>query len=455
MILGAVMRGTGSHVASWRHPSVSRDALRGAVRLEHYAHIAQTAEAAKLHFIFLADSPVVTYQSNPALLARAAQDYYLEPTTVLAALAALTKNIGLVGTMSTTYSDPYTVARTFASLDHLSGGRASWNIVTTGNPAVAQNFGHDAHMAKEGRYGRAEEFVRIVKRLWDSWEDDAFLRDQASGRFVDPARMHPLHHKSENFSIRGPLNVERCPQGYPVMFVAGSSDGAKELAAETGDAMFTAQPDNALGRAFYADVKGRLAKYGRSPEDLAILLGAMIITGATDDEARAKHRYLRSLIDMEFAVHYMSHLAGIDLSGLPLDQPLPDSLREQPAWSRLALVLDLAHREKMTFGEIAVHYADTYGHQVLVGSPATIAAELQDLFETKVADGFLLRSPIYPDGIDDIARLVVPELQRRGLYRRDYEGGTFRGNLGLRRPPHPESAAAPDASVTSSAARRA
>jgi len=258
--------------------------------------------------------------------------------------------------------------------------------------------------------------------------------------------MHPLHHKSENFSIRGPLNVERSPQGHPVMFVAGSSEGARELAAETGDAMFTAQPDNALGRVFHADVKARLAKYGRSADELSILLGAMIITGATDEEAKARRDYLRSLIDADFAVHYMSHLAGMDLSALPLDRPPPESLREQPAWSRLALVLDIADREKMTFGEIAVHYADTYGHQVLVGSPTTIANQMQEMFESKVADGFLLRSPYYPDGIDDISRLVVPELQRRGLYRSAYEGRTFRDNLGLRRPLNAYAESRPDRS---------
>lgn len=443
MVLGAVTRGTGSHVASWRHPATTREMLQGATSLEHYAFLAQTAERAKLHFIFLADSPVVTYQSNPAMLTRAAQDYYLEPTTTLAAIAALTKHIGLVSTMSTTYSDPYTVARTFASLDHLSRGRASWNIVTTGNPAVSQNFGHDEHMAKDSRYGRADEFVRIVKRLWDSYEDDAFVRDQASGRFLDPAKMHPLHHRSENFSIRGPLNIERTPQGYPVMFVAGSSDGAREIAAETGDAMFTAQPDDAQGRAFYADVKARLPKYGRAPNELSILLGAMIVTAATDDEAKAKHKHLRSLIDTEFAVHYMSHLAGIDLSGLPLDLPLPESLRAQPVWSRLELMMDMAKRDNLTFGEIAVHYADTYGHQLLVGSPKTISRRMQDLFETKVADGFLLRSPTYPGGIEDIADLLVPELQRQGLFRKEYEGKTFRDNLGLVRPPHPNAKAAP------------
>lgn len=338
------------------------------------------------------------------------------------------------------FSDPYTVARAFASLDHLSGGRASWNIVTTSNPSSALNYGHDSHASKSSRYNRADEFVRIVKGLWDSYEDDAFVRDQKAGLFLDPTKIHPLKYKSDNFSIHGPLNIERTPQGYPVMFVAGSSDGAKDLAAETADAMFTAQPDMVQGRAFYADVKSRLARYGRSENDLAILLGAMIIVAETDEDARQKHAFLKSLIDVRFGVEYMSYLAGADLSHLPLDEPLPDSLRDQPVWSRLELVMDMARRENMTFRDIAIHYADTYGHQFIVGSPKTVADELQELFETRVADGFLLRSPFYPDGIDDIVDLAIPELQRRGLFRTEYAEGTFRDNLGLKRPEHPATA---------------
>jgi FMN-dependent oxidoreductase (nitrilotriacetate monooxygenase family) len=437
MILGAVTRGTGSHVAGWRHPEVSRERLKAAATLSHYAEIATMAEAAKMHFVFLADSPTATYQNYPRLMEIAAQDYYLEPMTVLAALVPTTRRIGLVGTMSTTYSDPYTVARTFASLDHLSGGRASWNIVTTTNPTSALNFGHDAHMEKSLRYGRAEEFVRVVKGLWDSWEDDAFLRDQKSGRFLDLAKMHPVNVRSENFRVRGPLNIERAPQGYPVMFVAGSSEGARELAAETGDAMFTAQPDLAEGQRFYADVKGRLARYGRKPADLSILLGAMIITGRTDAEAREKHEFLRDSIGIEFGLQYLTSLAGVDLSSLDLDAPLPAEMRGQPTWSRLQLVLDMAAKKQMTLREIAIHYADTYGHQVVVGSAATVADELQALFEGGVADGFLLRSPFYPDGLKDICEITIPELQRRGLFRTEYEGETFRDNLGLARPPHP------------------
>jgi FMN-dependent oxidoreductase (nitrilotriacetate monooxygenase family) len=437
MILGAVTRGTGSHLAGWRHPSVTPAGLKAASKLSHYADIARRAERAKMHFIFLADSPTVTYQSNPVLLSRAAQDYYLDPMMVLAALAPLTEHIGLVGSMSTTYSDPYTVARAFASLDHLSNGRASWNIVTTSNPTVAQNFGRDAHPDKADRYDRAETFVRIVKGLWDSFEDDAFVRDQAAGRFLDPEKMHPVNFKSDEFSVRGPLNVERSPQGHPVLFVAGSSEGARQVAAETADALFTAQPDVEEGKRFYADVKGRLGRFGRSPADLAILPGAMIIVAATDSEAHAKHAALKARIDIEFGVQYLSTLAGTDLSMLQLDEPLPDWLRRQPVWSRLELVMEMARRGHMTFREIAIHYADSYGHQVLVGSPNTIADQMQLLFESGVADGFLLRSTHYPAGLDDIVTLLIPELQRRGLFRNGYEGTTFRDNLGLPRPPHP------------------
>lgn len=440
MILGAVVRGLPGCIAGWRHKDVSPETLRGSAGLDYYTHIAAISEAAKLHFLFLADSPTVTYLNQPYMLEHAAQDYYLEPMTMLAAMIPGTKHIGLVGSMSTTYSDPYTVARAFASLDHLSQGRASWNIVTTGNPTSAQNYGHDAHPEKGDRYTRAEEFVRIVKGLWDSWEDDAFLRDQKSGRFLDPSKMHVLNYKSENFSVRGPLNVERCPQGYPVMLVAGASERGKELAAETGDALFAAQPDKAQGQAFYRDVKGRMAKYGRAPEELAILPGAMIIVAETDAEAKEKREYLRSLIDIEFAVQYTSSLAGMDLSHLPLDKPLPDSLRSQPVWSRLELMLDVAARGNLNFRELAIQYTETYGHQFMVGTPAKIADELQDLFENEVADGFLLRTPIYPKGLEDTTRLLIPELQRRGLAQTGYAGKTFRENLGLKRPEHPAAA---------------
>jgi FMN-dependent oxidoreductase (nitrilotriacetate monooxygenase family) len=441
MILGSVVRGCPGYIAGWRHKDLTREMLQASSKLGYYTRIAEISEKAKLHFLFLADSPTVTYLNVPYMLEHAAQDYYLEPMTMLAAMIPGTKHIGLVGSMSTTYADPYTVARTLASLDHLSNGRASWNIVTTGNPTSAQNFSYDMHPDKGDRYARAEEFVRIVKGLWDSYEDDAFVRDQKSGRFLDPSKMHYLNHKSENFSVRGPLNVERCPQGYPVLLVAGASDRGKELAAETGDALFTAQPDKVQGRAFYQDVKGRMAKYGRSPDELAILPGAMIIVGETDAEAKAKRAYLRSLIDIEFAVAYTSSLAGMDLSHLPLDQPLPDSLRSQPVWSRLELMMDVAERDHLNFRELAIQYTETYGHQFMVGSPKTIADELEDLFESEVADGFLLRSPIFPQGLEDTANLLIPELQRRGLAQPEYAGKTFRENLGLKRPEHPAAAA--------------
>jgi alkanesulfonate monooxygenase len=437
MILGAVARGIGSHVAAWRHPSVSRDKLKGATTLKHWASVARAAEAGKMHFVFLADVLTMPNATNTPLLRRSAYDFSLEPMTLLSAIAPLTDRIGLVGSISTTYSEPFNVARLLASLDHISEGRAAWNVVTSHDPNSSRNFGSGAFMEKDGRYERAVVFTKLVKELWDSWEDDAFVHEQKSGVFVDPARMHPPRHTSEHFQVEGPLNIARSPQGHPVIFVAGSSDGAKELAAEEGDCMFTAQPDLEAAKAFYADVKGRMAKYGRSPDELFIIPGAMIVAGRTDEEAREKHQRFKDAIDLEFGILYMSGLVRTDLSHLPLDEPLPDSLRNTPAWSRLELIMDISKRGSMTFREIALHYADTYGHQFIVGSPKTVADELQHLFEQRACDGFVLRAPIYPEGVEEIVSLVIPELQRRGLAQTEYRGKTFRENLGLVRPVHP------------------
>ncbi|MFO1162183.1 MAG: LLM class flavin-dependent oxidoreductase [Reyranellaceae bacterium] len=442
MILGAVARGIGSHVAAWRHPSVGRAKLREATTLKHWADVARAAEQGKMHFVFLADVLAMPNATNAPLLRRSAYDFSLEPMTLLSAMAPLTERIGLVGSISTTYSEPYNVARLLASLDHVSGGRAAWNVVTSHDPNSARNFGGGAFMEKGDRYERAQVFTRVVKGLWDSWEDDAFVHDQAGGVFVDPAKMHPLHHKSAHFQVEGPLNIERPPQGHPVIFVAGSSEGAKEVAAEQADCMFTAQPDFEEAKRFYGDVKGRMARYGRSPDDLFIIPGAMIVAGRTDEEAHEKHHRFKESIDLEFGILYLSGLVRTDLSHLPLDEPLPDSLRQTPAWSRLELVMDISRRGSMTFREIAIHYADTYGHQFIVGSPQTVADELQRLFEERAADGFVLRAPIYPEGVQEIVSLVIPELQRRGLAQTEYLGSTFRENLGLPRPLHPAMRAA-------------
>ena len=432
MILGAVMRGTGSHSAGWRYPDVSRDALRGATGLQHYVDIAKTAEAAKLDFVFLADTLAVTYQSNPALLSRAAQDVYLEPFTVLSAVAAHTSRIGLVATLSTSFTEPFNAARLIASLDHLSEGRAGWNVVTSFDPAAAQNYSGDPLLDKGNRFQRAQEFVDVVKGLWDSWEEDALVLDQAGGRFVDPAKVHRLDYESENFKIAGPLNIPRSPQGQPIIFVAGASAESQILAAKSSDAMFSAQPEVEAGKVFYENVKSRLPKFGRRSHDLAILIGAMIITGKTDAEAEEKRARLRSLIDLDFGLQYLSSLARVDLRGMPLDQPIPDEVRENATWSRIDLVLQMGKGK--TLRDIALDYADTYGHQFLVGGPGKIADYLQMLFEEKVADGFLLRSAYYPGGLEDITGLLVPELQRRGLFRTEYEGASLRDHLGLEKP---------------------
>jgi alkanesulfonate monooxygenase len=437
MVLGAVARGIGCHVAAWRLPSSNRQKLHRANTLEHWTEIGNIAEAGKLHFIFIADSLAAGYSRNPRMMQRLLWDISLEPMTVLSALAGTTKNVGLVGTLSTTFTEPYNAARMFASLDHLSNGRAGWNVVTTLDGNSARNFGGEAFAPKEERYKRAAVFTKVLKGLWDSWEEDAFLWDKETGIVVDPSKMHPINHRSEHFVIEGPLNLERSPQGHPMLIVAGSSDGAKELAAEEADGMFTAQPEIEEAKQFYADVKGRMAKHGRSPDDLAILPGAMVITGRTDEEAQERHHEFRSHIDLEFGVLYLSSLAQADLSGFPLDEPLPDSLRETPTWSRLALMMDISQRDHMTFRELAMHYADAYGHQLVVGSPSTVADHFQHWFESYACDGFLLRAPVYPEGLQEIVTHLIPELQRRGLAQTEYAGSNLRENLWLGRRKHP------------------
>lgn len=436
MILGVSTTGVGVYVSGWRHPSVTPESLKGAARLSYYLTLAKLAEEAKMHFMFFADSPVVKYQFNSRLLSRTAQPYFLEPFTLASALAPFTTKIGLVVSASTTYNEPYNVARMLGSLDHLSEGRAAWNVVTSFDPFICQNFSQEALLAKDLRYDRAEDFVRIVRGLWDSWEDDAFIRDQSTGQFVDPAKMHFLNFKSANFQVRGPLNLERSPQGHPVVFLAGSSEDACNLAAETADAMFTAQPNIEGAQKFYKDVKARLARFGREPCELSILPGLQAVVGRTMAEAKEKHEYLRSFIDSDYAISYLSSLVAIDLSGFPLDEPPPPSLRGEKAHSRVGLIMDIAEKEGLSLGEIAIRFADQYGHSFLVGDPITIADELQKRFESRAADGFVLMPTHFPEGLSDFTQRVIPELQSRGLFRNEYDGVTLRDNLGLIRPPH-------------------
>jgi N-acetyl-S-(2-succino)cysteine monooxygenase len=428
--LGAFLPATGHHVAAWRHPSAQAD---GGINLKHYVQLAQTAERAKLDAIFLADGLAAAFFAGAE--GKTAYGGTFEPVTLFSALAAVTERIGFIATASTTYEDPYLLARKFASLDHISAGRAGWNIVTTGSPHAAGNFGLDAHPEHSQRYERANEFYDVVTSLWDSWEDGAFSRDKASGVFYDPSRSHQLDFKGKFLKVRGPLNVPRPPQGYPVIVQAGSSEPGKEFAARTAEVIFTAQQTLADAQGFYRDVKGRLAKYGRRAEQLKIMPGIFPVLGRTESEAKAKYQELQDLILPEVGLALLSGLSGdFDLSRYPVDGPLPALPETNNQKSRQALMYDIAKKNNFTIRDLYLWIAGARGHWTLVGTASQIADELQSWFENEGADGFNLMPPVLPTGLDDIVEQLVPELRRRGLFRSEYQGNTLRDHLELERP---------------------
>lgn len=430
--LGAFLMQTGHHIAAWRHPDAQADAP---INFRHYADLARRAEAARFDAVFLADSVGVRNTDLPSLSRTARSDHF-EPLTLLSALAAVTEKIGLIATVSTTYNEPYHVARKFASLDHISGGRSGWNLVTSSGQGEAQNFNLDEHVEHARRYARAAEFHDVVLGLWDSWEDDAFLRDKASGRYYDPAKLHVLKHEGEHFQVRGPLNVARSPQGRPVVVQAGSSETGRELAAQTAEVVFTAQTSLAAARDFYADLKGRLPRFGRHADELKIMPGVFIVVADSDAEAQEKHESFQELVEPEVGVALLSRMLGnFDLSAYPLDGPLPElPLTDSGQRSRQLLLTELAGKESLTLAQLGRRIAGGRGHYSLVGTPQRIADELQAWFEQGAADGFNVLVPHLPGGLEDVARLLVPELQRRGLFRTDYAGSTLRDHLGLARP---------------------
>ena len=431
--LGAFLYPSGHHIAAWRHPEAQADA---GVNFRHYVKLAQAAEAAKFDLVFLADG-AGTRGDNVEFLSRTAHSYVaqFEPITLLSALAAVTEHVGLVATASTSFNEPYHIARKFASLDHISGGRAGWNLVTSSNEHEAKNFNRDKHFEHAERYERAIEFAEVVGGLWDSWEDDAFLRDKDQGRFFDPERRHVLDHKGRFFQVRGPLNVARSPQGHPVVVQAGSSEAGRDLAARTAEVIFTAQQTLEDAIDFYSDVKGRLAQYGRHPDDLKIMPGVFPIVGRSESEAREKFEQLQALIDPKVGLALVSGLTGgFDLSGYPLDGPIPELPETNASKSRQLLTLELARRENLTIRQLYLRVAGARGHWQLVGTPAQIVDQLEERFVKGGADGYNVMPPVLPAGLDDLVELVIPELRRRGLFRSEYEGRTLRDNLGLRRP---------------------
>jgi alkanesulfonate monooxygenase len=427
--LGAFMRPVSIHTGAWRYPGSYPDAN---FNFGHLKHFAQTLERAKFDAFFMADHLAVLNMPIEALK-RSHTVTSFEPFTLLSALAAVTERIGLVATGSTTFDEPYHIARRFASLDHISGGRAGWNVVTTSNPDAALNFGLDDHMEHDERYKRAREFYDVVTGLWDSFADDAFIRDVESGIYFDPAKMHVLGHKGQYLSVRGPLNIARPVQGWPVIVQAGASDAGKQLAAETAEAVFTAQNNLDDGRRFYADVKGRMDKLGRNREHLKILPGVLVVVGDTVDEARENRARVDSLVNYSNAIASLSIALGHDASKFDPDKPLPDVPETNASKSGRERAIALGKRENLTVRQLAQRLGG-YGGLAFVGTAKTIADAMEEWLVSEGSDGFNVMFPYLPQGLDDFADKVVPELQRRGIFRKEYTGTTLRDHLGLPRP---------------------
>ena len=433
MHLAAFLFTPGSHSAGWRHPDAMPECD---MDFSLYVRIVQAAERGKLDTIFFQDT--VAVNGSAALDGQArfrlklGRQLYLEPTTLLAALATVTQRIGLIATATTTYNEPYNIARRFASIDHISGGRAGWNLVTSQIEDEAGNFGADHHMQHALRYERAEEFFDVVAGLWDSIEDGALLRDKASGHYIDPTKMHVLDHRGKHFAVQGPLNMARCPQGRPIVTQAGSSDAGMELAARTADLVFTAQSDLAEARAFTRDLKSRAARHGRDPAHVKVMPGLMTIIGRTEAEAREKYETLQRLIPDEDAMRLLARLCGdLDIHSFSRDAPLPPLPPSNAAKARQQHLMDKAKREGLSIIQVARYLGTSLGHQLLVGTPERIVDGMEAWFRAGACDGFTLMFPHYPTPIEDLVALVVPELQRRGLFRQDYQGRTLREHLGI------------------------
>ncbi|MFE1602169.1 LLM class flavin-dependent oxidoreductase [Methylobacterium sp. ID0610] len=419
----------GHHEAAWRY---RESEPRRVLDIGYYQELARRAEAAKFDAIFFADGP-----SLPENIRYSARVRF-EPVTWLTAIAAVTSRIGLIGTASTTYTEPYNLARLFASLDHISHGRAGWNIVTTSDAGAAQNFGLPEHPPHGERYDKAREFLDVVTKLWDSWEDDALVADAASGVFADGDKVHRIDHVGRHYRVRGPLNVARSPQGRPVYVQAGSSEDGRSFAARHAEAIFTAHQTLASAQAFYADIKTRAAALGRRPEHIRVLPGLSPFIGSTQAEADRLEEEIDALIQPAASLEQLKRMLGVDLSGHDLDGPVPrhliDTRGPNGAASRFQLVVDIIDREKPTLRGLIKRLAGARGHWVLAGTPDRIADAMQTWFESGAADGFNVMPPWLTGGFDVFVAEVVPILRRRGLFREDYAGTTLRDHYGLPRP---------------------
>ncbi|WP_405170411.1 LLM class flavin-dependent oxidoreductase [Paenibacillus sp. FSL H8-0280] len=423
--LGANLNGVGNSISFWRHPDIP---INASVSLEFYKKQVRIAEKGKFDLLFIADGLFINEKSNPHFLNR------FEPLTLLSALAGATSHIGLVATLSTSYSEPFTVARQFASLDQLSGGRAGWNVVTSPLEGSALNFGKGEHPNHALRYEIAEEHLNVVKGLWDSWEDDAFIGDKEQGVFFDPAKLHTLNHKGEHFSVQGPLNVGRSKQGHPVIFQAGSSESGKDLAARSADAVYTGHETLQEAREFYRDVKARAVAYGRQAEDILIFPGIGPIVGRTEEEAEQKYQEIAELVSIDQALNYLGrYFDHYDFSQHALDEPFPEigEIGSNSFRSTTDKIKQQAREQGLTLRQVAL-LAST-PRTSFIGTPDQIADRIQEWFEGEAADGFNVRT-VVPNGLEDFVELVVPVLQERGLFRTEYEHETLRENLGLKIP---------------------
>jgi len=429
MKLGAFMRPVSIHTAAWRYPGGTPDAK---FNLEALISYAKKLEEGLFDAFFMADHLAVLNMPMDALK-RSATVTSFDPLTLLPALAMHTKHLGLIATASTTFEPPYMIARRFASLDHISNGRAGWNIVTTSNPDAAKNFGMTDQMDHAERYRLAREAYDVVTGLWDSWADDAFTRDVESGVFFDPDRLHTLDHKGEFFEVRGPLNIGRPVQGWPLIVQAGASEAGKQLAAETAEMVFCSHRNLADGQAFYGDVKARAKAAGRDPEHVKILPGALVVVGDSEDEAREKRALLDSLVHYDSGIASLSIALGHDASEFDPAGPLPDVPETNASKSGQERVKKLAREEGLTVRQLAGRLGG-YSGNAFVGAAKTVAEEMETWVMEGGSDGFNVMFPYLPAGLDDFVDKVVPELQRRGVYRTAYEGATLRENLGLPRP---------------------
>ncbi len=426
--LGAFLPGGGQHIASWRHPDQPAD---GATSFEFHKQLALTAERGLFDAYFLADGLAVSLGGvTEGGFAKVAG---FEPVTLFSALAPLTTHLGFIATASTTYEEPYNLARKFASLDLISAGRAGWNVVTTATEAAAHNFNLEQQHPHAFRYERAKEHVSVVKKLWESFEDDAFIRDKESGVFYDSQKVHLTEHQGEHFKVKGPLNIPRSPQGHPVIVQAGQSDDGRALAAETAEVIFTAQQHLSTAQEFYRDIKSRAKALGRNPDHILVMPGVAPFIGRTEQEAQEKYQQLTSLILESDGISLLNGLTGgtLDLSNYDLDGPLPEAPLTEGMKSRQALLRQIADEHNFTIRELYQWVATARGHYTIVGTAEQVADKLQEWFENDAADGFNILPPYLPTGLEDFVDLVIPELQKRGLFRTAYESSTLRENLGL------------------------